>query len=91
MMIHPRESDGRLGQRRRAVLAFNHRLGPLGGSMASTFYPFPETDLFHLAREAGMMDEAVRLQVENGEGSYRSGSLFHHPEKETIARVTVLD
>ncbi|HNW93811.1 MAG TPA: radical SAM protein [bacterium] len=74
-----------------STVAFNHRLGPLGGSMASTFYPFPETDLFHLAREAGMMDEAVRLQVENGEGSYRSGSLLHHPEKETIARVTAFE
>lgn len=73
------------------TVEFNHRLRPDGGSMASTFYPFPETDLYHLARQSGMLDEATRVRVENGEGSYRSASLLDHPEKETIARVTTFE
>ena len=73
------------------TVAFNHRLRPDGGSMASTFYPFPETDLYHLALKTGMLDEATRVRVENGEGSYRSASLLDHPEKTTIARVTTFE
>jgi len=73
------------------TVEFNHSLKPDGGSMASTFYPFPKTDLYFFAREKGLLSDAACQLVDNGTGGYRESTILAHPAKKTIDRVVVFE
>lgn len=73
------------------TVELNWRLCPNGGSMASTFYPFPKTELYELAIKMKYLDEAGIEKVNSGDGSYRSDTVLKHPYKKTIKQVVAFE
>lgn len=73
------------------TVEFNWRLKPNGGSMASTFYPFPKTDLYFLSIEKGYLSGKNLEDAQNGIGGYRGESLLDHPYKKTIKKVMIFE
>lgn len=73
------------------TVEFNRRLGPNGGSSASTFYPFPKTELYYLAIKMGYLDKESIEKINNGEGSYRSDTIIKHPHSKIIKKVVTFE
>lgn len=73
------------------TVEFNWKLRPNGGSMASTFYPFPKTELYDLAMKMGFLDKDGIEKVNNGDGNYRADTILDHPFKKTIKKVTTFE
>ncbi len=45
-------------------------------------FPFPETDVFRIGREMGLIDDETEAMINRGEGSIVGESVLKHPDKD---------